>query len=242
MCRRVRGQEAFRKGMMRKPKKKGGRRLLTVLLFVLLTTAASLVGIITAVQGAGVNEVTRYAPEVLAPDSEFEVKLTITGELPLIVGIVETIPEGFGFVSTTSDHCEISGQEVAFAVIDETEITYWVKAPSSGEGSFTGTWIDMLSDSEGCIADTIVIVGGGGTGAIGVETPTSTPAVTTTTSVTTPKPSPTATATATATATPAAIPASEMPGFEAIFTAVSLLIACLFVVMWRTKGEGGTVK
>jgi hypothetical protein len=234
----VRGQEAFGKGMMRKNKKKGGRRLLTVLLFVLLTTAASLAGMVTAVQGAEVEGVTRYTPAGPVPGAEFEVKLTITGELPLVVGIVETVPAGFDFVSTTSDHYEISDQEVAFAVIDETEITYWVKAPSSGEGSFTGTWIDMLSDSEGSIADTIVIVGGGGTGAIGVETPMPTPAVTTTTPVTTPKPSPTATATATATATPAALPASEIPGFEAILAAVSLLIACLFVVMWRTKGEG----
>jgi hypothetical protein len=234
MCLWVRGQEAFGKGMMRKNKKKGGRRLLTVLLFVLLTTAASLAGMVTAVQGAEVEGVTRYTPAGPVPGAEFEVKLTITGELPLVVGIVETVPAGFDFVSTTSDHYEISDQEVAFAVIDETEITYWVKAPSSGEGSFTGTWIDMLSDSEGSIADTIVIVGGGGTGAIGVETPMPTPAVTTTTPVTTPKPSPTATATA----TPAALPASEIPGFEAILAAVSLLIACLFVVMWRTKGEG----
>jgi hypothetical protein len=227
MCRRVRGQEAFGNGMMRKTKKPRGRRLLTVLLFVLLTTAASLVGIITAVQGAEVERgVTRYTPAGPAPGAEFEVKLTITGELPLIVGIVETIPEGFSFVSTTCEDYEVSGQKIAFAVLDETEITYWVKAPSSGEGLFTGTWIDMLSDSEGSITDT------------------TTPPVTT--PKPTPKPSPTATAAATATttttATPAAIPASEIPGFGVIFTAVSLLIASLFVVMRRTKGEGGKVK
>jgi len=222
--------------MMRKNKKRGGRRLITVLLFVLLTTAASLAGMVTAVQGAEVEGVTRYTPADPAPGAEFEVKLTITGELPLIVGIVEMIPEGFDLVSTTFADYEVSGQKIAFAVIDEEEITYKVKAPSSGEGSFTGIWIDMLNDSEGSIADIIVIVGGGGAGTIGVETPTPTPAVTTTMPVTTPKPSPTATT------TPAAIPASEISGFEVMFTAVSLLIACLFVVMWRTKGEGGNVK
>lgn len=220
---------------MRKTKNGCRKSLTPILFFLLLTTVAFLGGTVTAVQGAEVNEVTRYAPAVLAPDSEFEVKLTIKGELPVVVGIVETVPEGFNFVSTThpSEQYEVTGQIIAFAVIDETEITYWVQAPSYGEGSFTGTWIDMLSDSEGSIADTIIVVGGDGVGAIGVETPKPTSVVTTTTPVTTPKPSPTA--------TPAAIPTSEVPGFEAIFTAVSLLITCLFVGMWRSKEEGGSV-
>ena len=213
--------------------KKIKRSTIAVLLLALLTTAALLAGTVTAVQGAEVNGVTRDAPAGPVPGAEFEVKLTINGELPLIVGIVETIPEGFSFVSTTSKDYEVSEQKVAFAVIDETEITYKVKAPSSGEGSFTGTWIDMLGENEGSIVDTVIIVGGGGAGTIGGETtPAATPGVTATTPVTTPKPSPTA--------TPAATPVSEVPGFEAVFTALSLLIACLFVVVWRDKGKGGS--
>ena len=212
MCHRVRGQEACGNGLMRKTKKEGGRRLLTVLLSVLLITAASLAGVVTAVQGAEVEGVTRYILAGPAPGAEFEVKLTITGELPLAVGIVETIPEGFGFVSTTCEDYEVSGQKIAFVVLDETEIAYWVKAPSMGEGTFSGTWIDMLSKKEGSIADT------------------------TTPPVTTPKPNPAATA------TPAATPTSEVPGFEAIFTAIALLITCLFVSTWKRKKEGGRVE
>jgi len=165
-------------------KKKSGRRekLMLLPLFALLVTAALLAGTVTAVQAAEVAGVTRYAPAGPAPDAEFDVRLTITGELPLVVGIVETIPNGFSFKSTThpSDQytvSTVSGQDVvAFAVIDDTDITYKVEAPSSGEGTFTGTWTDMLSENSGNIADTIVIVGGGGAGAIGDDTTaTSTP-------------------------------------------------------------------
>ncbi len=150
-----------------------------LLFFVLFVTSAFLAGTVTAVQGAEVEGVTRYAPAGPAPSAEFDVRLTITGEVPLVVGLVETIPEGFSFVSTTYEHYEDSGQEVAFAVINTTEITYKVEAPSSGEGTFTGTWTDMLSENSGDIADTIVIVGGGGAGAIEddtTSTPTPTPA------------------------------------------------------------------
>jgi PGF-pre-PGF domain-containing protein len=162
-------------------KKKSGRleKIVLLLLFVLFVTSAFLAGTVTAVQGAEVEGVTRYAPAGPAPSAEFDVRLTITGEVPLVVGLVETIPEGFRFVSTTYEHYEDSGQEVAFAVINTTEITYRVEAPSSGEGTFTGTWTDMLSENKGSIADTIVIVGGGGAGAIeddATSTPTPTPA------------------------------------------------------------------
>lgn len=207
-------------------KKKRGKceRALRVLLFT-FTATALLVGTVTAVTHAEVESVTRYAPVGPAPDEEFEVTLRITGELPLVVGIVETIPSGFSFVNTThpAGNYSVSGQKVAFAVINETEIKYRVKAPSSGEGTFKGTWVDMLSENEGSIADTIVIVGGGGAGAIEAPavTPTPTPSVTTPTPVITPSPTPT--------------PASKVPGFEAIPAAVSLVVAGLVVVRKRRK-------
>ncbi len=157
---------------------KEGRRwkgLTFLLVVVLLVATIFLPGAVTAVQAAEVSEVRRYAPAGPPPGEEFEVTLRITGELPLVVGIVETIPAGFEFVSTThpAGNYSVSGEKVAFAVINTTEIKYKVKAPSSGEGTFKGRWVDMLSEKEGTIADTIVIVGGGGAGA--VEAPTVTP-------------------------------------------------------------------
>ncbi|MBN1456041.1 MAG: PGF-pre-PGF domain-containing protein [Methanomicrobia archaeon] len=150
-------------------------------LVLLALAAAILAGTVAAVQGAEVLGVTRYAPAGPAPNAEFDVRLTINGEVPLIVGVVESIPEGFRFVSTAGEHYKVSGQDVAFSVINTREITYRVKAPSTGEGTFTGTWVDLLSEHEGSIADTFVIIGGGGgssgiaegTGVTGTTTPTS---------------------------------------------------------------------
>jgi len=180
-------------------------KILTLLLF--LATAAFLAGTVTAVPNTG--GVTRSAPADPVPGAEFDVKLTISGERPLVVAIVEKIPEGFDFVSTShpSDQYDVSGQKIAFAVINETEILYRVKASSSGVGSFTGTWIDMLSQKEGSIAGTGGIEEG--------STPTPTPATT---------------------------PTPEVPGFETFFTALTLVIAGLFVVLLRNKEEGGRVE
>ncbi len=169
-----------------KEKREKWKGLMLPSLFVLLATAALLAWTVTAVQGAEVESVTRYAPSGPAPEAEFDVTLRINGELPLVVGIVETIPSGFSFVSTThpADNYSVSGQMIAFAVINEKEIKYKVIAPPSGEGTFTGKWIDMLSEKEGNIADTTVIVGGGGAGTQEEEvtpTPTPTPAVPTVT-------------------------------------------------------------
>jgi PGF-pre-PGF domain-containing protein len=171
------------KGKSRNGKRKG---LMPLSLFVLLAIAALLAGTVTAVQGAEAESVTREVESPLSGEV-FWVTLTINGELPLVVGIVETIPGGFSFpssgVSTTP--YSVSGREIAFAVIDEKEIKYKVIAPSSGEGTFTGTWADIncpLSKEKDIEigGDSDVIVGSGGAGAPEKEatpTPTPTPAV-----------------------------------------------------------------
>jgi hypothetical protein len=190
-----------------KQEKRGKKSWKILTLLLLLATAAFLASTVTAIPGT--DGVTRSAPADPIPGAEFDVKLTISGERPLVVGIVETIPEGFDFVSTShpSDQYEVSAQKITFAVINETEIIYRVKASSLGVGSFTGTWKDMLSHKEGSI-----------TGTRGIEegsTPTPTPATT---------------------------PTPEVPGFETSFTALTLVIAGLFIVVLRNKGERGRVE
>ena len=193
------------------------RRWKILTLLLLLTTAAFLAGTVTAVSGT--EGVTRSAPADPVPGAEFEVKLTISGERPLVVGIAETIPDGFDFVSTShpADQYAVSGQKIVFAVINETEITYRAKASSSGLGSFTGTWIDMLSQKEGSIRDVTDVIGDDSTIEEG-PTPLSVVAT------------PTSRMKQSLTATPG----SEVPGFESIFTIVSFLIAYIFV--FRCKG------
>jgi len=189
-------------------KEKSGKckRAMLVLLFAFAVTAL-LAGTVTAVTHTVVESVTRYAPAGPAADEEFDVTLRISySELPLVVGIVETIPEDFTFVSCPTlpdEQYDVSGQKVAFTVIckeseaEIKEIKYIVKAPSSGDGTFTGEWVDLLvltpeleEGKEGkwhTVAPedgTTVIIGGGGAGAIeeGVTaTPTPVPYVSTVT-------------------------------------------------------------
>ena len=104
------------------------------------------------------------------PGSTFDVTLDIAGLQ--IGGIVETIPDGFVFVSTAhpSNQTYVSGQKVVFVVVNETSIKYEVRAPSEGSGIFVGTWYDALNEKEGNSGSTSVSVSIAGT-------PTPSPAV-----------------------------------------------------------------
>ncbi|WP_052727281.1 hypothetical protein [Methanosarcina siciliae] len=91
-------------------------------------------------------------------NSEFAVTLNISGTD--VAGIVESMPEGFSYVGTSHPETQTSQskQKIVFSVIGETEITYRVKAPSSGSGTFTGTWYTPLDEAEGTIPSTVVTV------------------------------------------------------------------------------------
>jgi hypothetical protein len=206
-----RGSEKARKGGTW-----GTGPVLAVLLFALFTTAAFLTGPVAAVQTAEIQTVTRAAPATPAPGAEFEVtlQLQLSGELPLVVGIAETIPPGFSFISTSCEHYEISEQGLLLAVINESEVRYSVKAPASGAGTFSGRWIDMLSEREGAIADTFVSVGGTGTGPSEGGSP---------------MPSGSS-------AAPSA--SSEVPGFETVFAVLSFLVAALLTILAVKGGRG----
>ena len=167
-------------------KEKSGKckRAMLVLLFTFAATAF-LVGTAMAVTHTEVESVTRDAPAGPAAGEEFEVTLRISGELPLVVGIVETIPEDFRFPDEDEDVSDFSHfqvdrehRKISFAAIDEAEIKYKVIAPSSGDGTFTGEWVDLLvltteleEGKEGrwhTVAPedgTTVIIGGGGASA-----------------------------------------------------------------------------
>ena len=127
---------------------------------VLLATTVLAVLVLASPIVAGEAEVVRSLSTTSpSPGDEFTVTLSISGIQ--IGGIVETIPDGFTFPEHPSDYqyYEISGQKIAFAVIDETaEIKYKVEAPSSGEGTFSGFWEDFLNEINGTIANTCISV------------------------------------------------------------------------------------
>jgi hypothetical protein len=198
--------------MMRMRRTGSGRNWFLRLLMLILVTSALFTSTMGAVQGTEVSGVRRSVPGDPAPGAEFEVTLTLEGESPLMVGICETIPEGFGFVSTTCRNYEVSGQEIAFAVMNETVVSYQIKAPASGTGTFTGTWVDLLGEEAGSIAATTVVVGGGGT--------PSTPA----------QP-------VDSMETPIVEPPSTVPGFKALSLVVALIITMLLMGKRITGGD-----
>ena len=132
------------------------KRVTLVLLLAFVVTSL-LVGTTIAVTHTEIESVTRSLPDVVEPDAEFDVMLSINyEELPLVVGIVETIPEGYSFVSCPTEipaeQCRLSEDKhkVVFTVICKegepaiNKITYRVKAPSAGRGTFEGEFVDLL--------------------------------------------------------------------------------------------------
>ncbi len=90
----------------------------------------------------------------------FTVSLSLEGVA--LGAVVETLPVGYTFAGT--DHPEdrvlVRGQQAGFAVMNETRITYSVRAPATGSGDITGTWEDFLAGSEGAVAPSHVAVDG----------------------------------------------------------------------------------
>ncbi|WP_332448990.1 hypothetical protein [Methanoculleus sp.] len=90
----------------------------------------------------------------------FEVSLSLEGMA--LGGVVETLPAGYAFAGTDhpDDRVLVRGQQAGFAVMNETRITYSVRAPATGSGDLTGTWEDFLGESDGAVAASHVAVDG----------------------------------------------------------------------------------
>ncbi|WP_292394943.1 hypothetical protein [Methanoculleus sp. UBA303] len=90
----------------------------------------------------------------------FTVLLSIEGMT--LGGVVETLPAGYAFVATdlADDRVLARGQQVAFAVMNDSRITYQVRAPASGSGDITGRWEDFLGESDGQVAASHVAADG----------------------------------------------------------------------------------
>jgi len=174
---------------------------------------------IASASGSGIAVTRTLSTNTPAPGSTFHVFINISGLR--VGGIVETIPEGFTFVSTThpSNQTYVSGQKVVFVVLNETSIRYEVRAPSQGSGTFSGTWYDALSEKEGIIKSMSVSVRV-------VETPMSGP---TPTPTTTPAPSP----------SPSPSPPAQVPAFEAVSALAGLLVVAVAVSVSVIFRRGG---
>jgi len=115
-----------------------------------------LIAALTVLPSTASATALREAPTIVFPNSEFNITLTLSDVQ--VGGVVETLPSGFTFVSTDCPWYNVSGQRVAFALVNTTSITYTVRAPSGGGGTLTGVWEDLLNASNGSIGPTTIAV------------------------------------------------------------------------------------
>nr|WP_321498537.1 hypothetical protein [uncultured Methanolobus sp.] len=102
-----------------------------------------------------VIDVKRQLPSDFSEGELAEITLEITGESPFMLGIVETIPQGFTFPESDSDVSNAESFKVdrdtgkiSFSVTDVTEVTYNVIPSDDAENSFEGYWVDMLYQTQ----------------------------------------------------------------------------------------------
>lgn len=102
--------------------------------------------------------VERTLPPSVAPGSEFEVQLNVSGFET--GGIVETLPEGFIYLNSSlpETRARVEGQHVIFALLEEDKVSYSVKAPASGDGIFSGEWEEILEQKKGKVQDNSEVV------------------------------------------------------------------------------------
>lgn len=137
----------------------GGKKLQSRVVLLVLTSIFLI--FLTDLALAEDSTVTRsLSTSTPTGNSIFNITLQISNIQ--VGGIVETIPDGFSYVSTTHPEAQVeqSGQNLVFSVIGETEFSYLVRAPSSGSGTFTGEWDNTLDGTNGQISDSSVTVKG----------------------------------------------------------------------------------
>ena len=93
------------------------------------------------------SAVRSFSPASVDPGGQVVVTITATG-YGAFGGVVETLPPGFSYVSSslTDDSITVNGRAVSFVLFGETDFTYTVAASSAvGSYSFSG----VLTNSDG---------------------------------------------------------------------------------------------
>ncbi|SFM27152.1 hypothetical protein [Methanolobus profundi] len=100
-------------------------------------------------------DVERHLPSDLSEGEIAEITLEITGESPFMVGIVETIPQGFTFPESDQEvsdsgafKIDRDAGKISFSVSDSSEVTYYVIPSEDTENTFEGYWVDLLYQTQ----------------------------------------------------------------------------------------------
>lgn len=107
--------------------------------------------VIAVPASANVSAERTLSATTITPGSNLEVIINIA-DYGDAAQVLEKIPSDFTFVSTTFPHCELmkgdDGDVLSFILLDETNLTYTVKAPASEcQGKFLGLLRYNITDS-----------------------------------------------------------------------------------------------
>ena len=170
-----------------------------------LVGAAALLAQPGAVEAQSHRATRAFQQDWASPGGEFRVTITASNYGPF-GQVVETLPDGFTFVSATLPDNQIveEGQVVRFNLFGDTRFTYVVTVPSAeGQYTFVGVVRNVDREERTIAGHTRVRVGPPPTPAPATSTPTPAATATATPEPTaTPSPEPTATPVPTATPTP----------------------------------------
>ena len=111
------------------------------------------------VDATGHSAARSFSAATATGNGTLDVTITVDG-LGGFGGVIETLPDGFGYVSTTlADEPVIDGQNVTFALLAEDSFTYTVSVPNAaGTHTFSGVVLDSDRESNEVGGDADVMV------------------------------------------------------------------------------------
>ena len=126
----------------------------------------------SGVEAASHSASRSFSADTVAPGGEVEVEISVSG-LGAFGGVVETLPEGFAFVTSSVSDAAVSvdGQTLTFSVLgDGDTFTYTVSAPETdGTYAFAGVTSDSNRETHEVLGDTDVRVGSSAVRNIAIE-------------------------------------------------------------------------
>ena len=134
------------------------KRALTLMMIVAAVGAAGLLSP-GPVDATGHSATRSFSATSVIAGGTVEVTIEVA-ELGAFGGVVETLPDGFSYVSTTLEsEPAIDGQDVTFALFGEDSFSYTVRAPDTlGAHTFDGVVKDNALDSNEVGGDSDVMV------------------------------------------------------------------------------------
>ncbi len=134
---------------------------------IAVMAALGLLGLGTVSAQQSPSATRSFDPAAVAPGGQVVVTVTVTG-YGSFGALIETLPAGFSFVSSTHSDAVANGQEVSFTLFGDSSVRYSVTAPTAeGAYRFEGTLRDDTRTDHP--------IGGASEVKVGVVTPTATP-------------------------------------------------------------------